>query len=82
MKIFVKAKTGSKKEEVLPPEEKLFKEEERSYYTVSTKERPVDGKANYAITRLLAKHFGISVSEVDLVSGHSSKIKVFEIAKN
>ena len=78
MKIFVKAKTGQKENKVTPPPLRLLTEVEE-YYTVSTKERPVEGRANEAITALLAEHFSVSRSQVRLVTGAISKRKVFEI---
>ncbi len=48
-------------------------------YKVSIKEPPVDGKANEAIVRVLAEYFKVSKSSVRLVSGSTSKQKVFEI---
>ncbi len=78
MKIFVRAKAGAKEDKVAPPPLKLIKDPEE-YYTVSVKEAPKEGRANEAIVKLLARHFGVSRSEVRLVSGATSKRKVFEI---
>ena len=47
--------------------------------TIFTKAPAVEGKANEAATRLLAKYYGVSKSRVQLVRGHTSKHKVFEI---
>ena len=47
--------------------------------TVFTKSPAVEGRANEAATRLLAKYYGVSKSRVRLVRGHTSKHKVFEI---
>lgn len=41
---------------------------------------PEDGKANTAVTRLLAKALGIAPSRLRLVSGATSRQKVFEVA--
>ena len=81
MKIFVKAKAGSKENKVEAPPLKLWKGEERSEdtYTVCVKEPPKQGKANLAIAKLLAEHFRIPSNQVRLVSGASAKRKVFEI---
>lgn len=79
MKIFVKAKTGQKENRIAPPQPKLIKEDDEEWYTVSVKERPVEGRANEAVTRLLAEHFEVSRSDVRLISGAVSKRKVFEI---
>ena len=78
MKIFVKAKTGQKENKVTPPPLRLLAEAEE-WYTVSVKERPIHGQANEAITTLLAEHFSVSRSQVQLVTGAISKRKVFEI---
>lgn len=48
-------------------------------YAVSVKEPPIDGRANEAIIKSLAKYFSISPSEVFLISGHTAKIKNFEV---
>jgi len=71
MKIFVKAKPNAK-------EEKIQKVDE-IHFRVSVKEPPVQGRANVAISKVLALHFGIAPSQVSLVSGFSSKQNVFEI---
>jgi len=71
MKIFVKAKTGAKKEEVVKIDE--------SHYAVSVKERPIGGKANIAIIKAIAGHFEVSASQISVLSGHTSKQKIVEI---
>jgi uncharacterized protein len=48
-------------------------------YSVSVKEPPVEGRANDAIIKALAKYFSISPSQITLISGHTAKIKVFEV---
>ncbi|HQZ97233.1 MAG TPA: DUF167 domain-containing protein [Pyrinomonadaceae bacterium] len=40
---------------------------------------PVDGAANAEIIRLFAKHFGVSKSEVSIISGETSKNKRIKI---
>ena len=40
---------------------------------------PVDGKANAALREFLAKHLGLSKSQVTLEKGESSRIKTFTI---
>ena len=71
MKIFVKARPNSKAESI----EKV----DDTHFTVAVKEPPVKGRANAAISKALADYFGIAPSQVSLVSGFSSKQKVFEI---
>lgn len=71
MKIFVKAKPGSK-------EEKIELVDERNLI-VSVREPPVGGRANEAIIRALASHFGVSNQCVRIVSGHFTRNKIIEI---
>lgn len=47
--------------------------------TVFLRERAVDGKANDALVRVLAEHFGVSKSRVTIVRGHASRTKTVEI---
>jgi len=80
MKIFVKAKSRAKENKIIPPPLKLWEENEKTgEYMVFVKEEPRQGKANEAIIKILSQYFKISKSSVRLVSGTSSKKKVFEI---
>ena len=49
--------------------------------TVYTRAPAIEGWANLAAVKLLAKHFGVAPSKVKLVRGAASKYKVFEIDK-
>jgi len=71
VRISVKAKTNAKKE--------LLEKLNDSEFVVSVKEPPIDGRANWAICRAVAEHFGVSPSRVSIVSGQSSKNKIVEI---
>ena len=71
MKIFVKAKPNAREEKV----EKV----DETHFVVSVKEPPVQGKANAAIIKALAKYFDVAPSSVRLVSGFAFREKVFEI---
>ena len=71
MKFFVKARPNSKAESI----EKV----DDTHFTVAVKEPQVKGRANVAISKALARHFGIAPSRVSLVSSFSSKQKVFAI---
>lgn len=84
MKILVKVKPNSKKkavERVTQATLDLGLKKEMDVYKVSVKEPPVDGKANKAVLKALAEYFDVSQSEVSLVSGTTSKNKIFEILK-
>ena len=71
MRIFVKAKPNSKEEYI----EKI----DETHFVVAVKEPPRQGRANNAIAQALADYFHTSQSNVRLISGFSSKQKVFEI---
>jgi len=47
--------------------------------TLYVRERAVDGKATEAAIRVLAEHFGLPKSRVELVSGATSRIKRFRV---
>ena len=47
--------------------------------TVGVRSKPVDGEANREIIKKLAKHFGVSSSNIVIKSGHKSSKKVIEI---
>lgn len=47
--------------------------------TVYVKAPAIEGRANLAAVKLLAKHFGVVSSKVRLVRGATSKYKVFEV---
>ena len=82
MKIIVKAKPGAREEKVKKlsqPALELDGVIREDVYEVSVKEPPVDGRANRAIAHALAKHFGIAPSYIRLLSGYTSKHKIFEI---
>jgi uncharacterized protein (TIGR00251 family) len=48
-------------------------------YRVRIHAPPVDGKANRHLTMFLAKEFGVAQSAVELVSGKTSRDKLFRI---
>ncbi len=70
----VRAKPKSKVEYV--------KELEKDLYEVAVKEPPEAGRANERIIELLAEHFGVSKSKVQLLRGSTSRLKVFEVIKD
>ncbi len=47
--------------------------------TIYVRERAVDGKANDAVTKLLAAHLGVPRSRLELVSGATARLKRFRI---
>ena len=49
--------------------------------TIYVREPAVDGKANNAVTRLLAAHLQLPRSRVELVSGATSRLKRFRVSR-
>jgi len=72
MKIQVKVRPNSKTEEL---------SQEGAGFTVKVKEPPREGKANHAVIKLLAEHFGVPRSQVRILSGFGSKNKTIEVVK-
>lgn len=74
MKISVHLKPNSRhREEVVVGDDGVLK--------IYTKAPAIEGRANEAATKLLARHFGVASSKVKLVRGATSKYKVFEVDK-
>lgn len=73
MKIFIKVKPKAKEEKVEKIDDINFK--------VSVKQSPEKGKANSAAMRALADYFNTSQSNVRIISGSTSKLKIIEITK-
>lgn len=72
MKISVRIKPNSRhREEVVKNDDDTL--------TVYVKAPAIDGRANAAAIKLLAKHFKVASSKVKLVRGATSKYKIFEI---
>ena len=70
MKIKVKVRPNSKIEEV---------SQEDDTFIVKVKEPPREGRANQAVIKLLAEHFGVSQGQVRILSGFKDRNKVIEI---
>jgi uncharacterized protein YggU (UPF0235/DUF167 family) len=70
MRYFVTAKTGAREEWV----EAL----DATHFRVAVKASPIEGRANTAIAKALARHLGIAPSRLILRSGAAGKRKVFE----
>jgi len=72
MKISVHIKPNSRhREEVVKNDDDTL--------TVYIKAPAIEGRANAAAIKLLAKHFEVTPSKVKLVRGATSKYKIFEI---
>ncbi|PLS69773.1 MAG: hypothetical protein CV045_00225 [Cyanobacteria bacterium M5B4] len=72
MKITVKVKPNAKQETIVAAEDGSL--------VVSLTVPPVDGKANDALIKLLAKQYGVKKQDVVIRSGLTSRLKVVEIS--
>lgn len=85
MRIFVKAKPGSKNVSVrrAAQDEGLFSAGKPAMkaFVVAVKERPTGGQANRAIERAIAEYFHVAPSRVRIVAGHASREKVLEVGE-
>ena len=70
-RIFIKAKPGAKITSVT---------EKNGQLVVAVKERAADGRANRAVEKAVAKHFGIAPARVRIVVGHAARGKIVEIS--
>jgi uncharacterized protein len=48
--------------------------------TVYLRQRAVDGAANEALIEVLAKHLGVAKRDVEITSGHTSRLKRIRVA--
>lgn len=71
MKIFVKVKTGARENKI----ESIG----NGHFVISVKTRPIRSRANFAVERLIADHFGIPLSQIKIISGHTAKNKIIDI---
>ena len=72
MKVNIKVIPSAKVEQIQPALDGSLK--------VWLRARPKEGEANRALVKLLVKHFSVSKSEVNIISGLTSRSKIVEIA--
>lgn len=71
MRIYAKVIPRAEKNEI----EKISGAE----YKIRVTSVPEKGKANEAVIELLADHFGVSKSSVNIVGGRSTKTKIIDV---
>lgn len=71
MKLSVTVKTNARKNEVAKADD--------GTYRVAVTASPIEGKANKAVIKLLAEYFDVPKSHIEIIAGHSSKQKMFEV---
>lgn len=72
MKVRIKVTPNSRAKEI---------SQEGDSFIVKVKEPPKEGRANQAVIKLLAEYFGVSQSQVRIVSGFRSRNKVVEVVE-
>ncbi|HLR99644.1 DUF167 domain-containing protein [Mycolicibacillus parakoreensis] len=75
--VVVAVKAGSRKGPLVDPAPAA----EGRPWTVHVREPAVEGKANRAVRRVLAEHFGVPPSRVTLVAGATARIKRFRVER-
>jgi len=70
VKILIKVKPNSRTEEII---------KEGDIFVVRVREPPREDKANQAVIKLLAKHFGVPRNQIRILSGLRSKNKMIEL---
>ena len=70
-KYLVSVKPGTSQEKVL--------ETAPNELTVYLRAKPHDGEANGALIKLLAKHFHVPKTSINIIRGHKSRTKTIEI---
>jgi uncharacterized protein (TIGR00251 family) len=73
VKISIHVKTGARENSVT----KL----DNASYRVAVSARPIEGKANEAVVKVLADYFCVPKSCIDIISGHSSSKKIVSIGQ-
>ena len=58
---------------------KEFLEINENQINIGIKSKPIKGQANKEIIKKLAKHFGISSSQIQIKTGHKSQEKIIEV---
>lgn len=75
MRISVHVVTGSSRSLVTPPVDA------DSPYRIHISSKPVDGKANDELIRLLAEHFKVAKSSISVYKGYTSRRKIIDIIR-
>ena len=71
MRIKVRVVPNSKKESV--------QELDSATYRIKVREKAIEGRANEAVLRLIAKHAGVSMADVRIIHGLRSREKIIGI---
>lgn len=58
-----------------------FLEVSEHQINIGLKSKPIKGQANIEIIKKLAKHFGVSTTQVKIRTGHKHQEKIIEISQ-
>ncbi|MEY4723839.1 MAG: hypothetical protein RLZZ324_1352 [Candidatus Parcubacteria bacterium] len=72
MMITVKVRAGAKKRSIVPGKEP-------NTFSVHTPKAPEDGKANKDLVDIIAEHFHVPKSHVEIMRGHTNSVKQIKI---
>lgn len=67
----VRVQPGASKNEIVGVQQDTLK--------VRISAPPIEGKANKAVINFLAKELGVKKSEIEIISGHTSRIKTIRV---
>ena len=70
MKILITVRTGARQARI---------EKTDKGYQAYVKEQPIENRANRALIGLLSEYFNVPKSEIAIISGARSKLKIIEI---
>lgn len=76
MRLIVRVNPNSHKDEVIFEEKDLFG---NLIMRIKTTKPAENGKANKAVIEILAKYFQVSKSDIEVISGHSSRTKLVNV---
>ena len=71
MKIKIRVVPNSKKESI--------QQIDSTAYRIKVRDKAMDGRANEAVLRLIAKHAGVSMADVRIIHGLRSREKIIGI---
>jgi uncharacterized protein YggU (UPF0235/DUF167 family) len=66
---------------VVPGAKHAAVSEKDGVFYIRTTAKAADGKANEAVVKLLAEHFGVSKSSIRIVRGHTARTKLVEVLR-
>lgn len=79
MRYTVRVKPGSRRGPLVETSAAPSPDSAEGMLTVHVRERAVDGAANEAALKVLARHFETAPSRVRIVGGHTARIKRIEV---